>query len=145
MQTTAIIDYDAGNIRSVEKAIRYLGKDAVVTADRETILSADRVILPGVGAFGDAMGRLHALGLTEVIRQTVEQKTPFLGICLGLQLVFERSEESPGVPGLGLLKGEILRLPDVFCAFLLSEGRRGVHCHGGRAVRDAGARLRGEG
>ena len=76
MQTTAIIDYDAGNIRSVEKAIRYLGKDAVVTADRETILSADRVILPGVGAFGDAMGRLHALGLTEVIRQTVEQKHP---------------------------------------------------------------------
>ena len=113
MQTTAIIDYDAGNIRSVEKAIRYLGKDAVVTADRETILSADRVILPGVGAFGDAMGRLHALGLTEVIRQTVEQKTPFLGICLGLQLLFERSEESPGVPGLGLLKGEILRLPDM--------------------------------
>ena len=113
MQTTAIIDYDAGNIRSVEKAIRYLGKDAVVTADRETILSADRVILPGVGAFGDAMNRLRALGLVEVIRQTVERRTPFLGICLGLQLLFERSEESPGVPGLGLLKGEILRLPDM--------------------------------
>ena len=113
MQTTAIIDYDAGNIRSVEKAVRYLGKDAVVTADRETILSADRVILPGVGAFGDAMNRLRALGLVEVIRQTVERRTPFLGICLGLQLLFERSEESPGVPGLGLLKGEILRLPDI--------------------------------
>ena len=113
MQTTAIIDYDAGNIRSVEKAVRYLGKDAVVTADRETILSADRVILPGVGAFGDAMNRLRALGLVEVIRQTVERRTPFLGICLGLQLLFERSEESPGVPGLGLLKGEILRLPDM--------------------------------
>ena len=113
MQTTAIIDYDAGNIRSVEKAVRYLGKDAVVTADRETILSADRVILPGVGAFGDAMNRLRALGLVEVIRQTVEHRTPFLGICLGLQLLFERSEESPGVPGLGLLKGEILRLPDM--------------------------------
>ena len=111
MQTTAIIDYDAGNIRSVEKAVRYLGKDAVVTADRETILSADRVILPGVGAFGDAMNRLRALGLVEVIRQTVERRTPFLGICLGLQLLFERSEESPGVPGL--LKGEILRLPDM--------------------------------
>ena len=113
MQTTAIIDYDAGNIRSVEKAVRYLGKDAVVTADRETILSADRVILPGVGAFGHAMNRLRALGLVEVIRQTVERRTPFLGICLGLQLLFERSEESPGVPGLGLLKGEILRLPDM--------------------------------
>ena len=113
MQTTAIIDYDAANIRSVEKAVRYLGKDAVVTADRETILSADRVILPGVGAFGDAMNRLRALGLVEVIRQTVERRTPFLGICLGLQLLFERSEESPGVPGLGLLKGEILRLPDM--------------------------------
>ena len=113
MQTTAIIDYDAGNIRSVEKAVRYLGKDAVVTADRETILSADRVILPGVGAFGDAMNRLRGLGLVEVIRQTVERRTPFLGICLGLQLLFERSEESPGVPGLGLLKGEILRLPDM--------------------------------
>ena len=113
MQTTAIIDYDAGNIRSVEKAVRYLGKDAVVTADRETILSADRVILPGVGAFGDAMNRLRALGLVEVIRQTVERRTPFLGICLGLQLLFERSAESPGVPGRGLLKGEILRLPDM--------------------------------
>ena len=97
----------------MEKAVRYLGKDAVVTADRETILSADRVILPGVGAFGDAMNRLRALGLVEVIRQTVERRTPFLGICLGLQLLFERSEESPGVPGLGLLKGEILRLPDM--------------------------------
>ena len=109
----AIIDYDAGNIRSVEKAIRYLGKEAVVTSDPEKILAADRVILPGVGAFGDAMKRLHAMGLVEVIRQVAERGTPFLGICLGLQLLFEKSEESPGVPGLGLLRGEILRLPEL--------------------------------
>ena len=109
----AIIDYDAGNIRSVEKAIRYLGKEAVVTSDPEKILAADRVILPGVGAFGDAMKRLHAMGLVEVIRQVAERGTPFLGICLGLQLLFEKSEESPGVPGLGLLQGEILRLPEL--------------------------------
>ena len=109
----AIIDYDAGNIRSVEKAIRYLGKEAVVTSDPEKILAADRVILPGVGAFGDAMKRLHAMGLVEVIRQAAGRGTPFLGICLGLQLLFEKSEESPGVPGLGLLQGEILRLPEL--------------------------------
>ncbi|HJA93627.1 MAG TPA: imidazole glycerol phosphate synthase subunit HisH [Candidatus Eisenbergiella merdipullorum] len=109
----AIIDYDAGNIRSVEKAVCYLGKEAVVTSDRNTILSADRVILPGVGAFGDAMQRLHARGLVEVIRQVAERETPFLGICLGLQLLFEKSEESVGVSGLGLLKGEIRRLPDI--------------------------------
>ena len=108
----AIIDYDAGNIRSVEKAVRYLGKEVTVTSDPGKILAADRVILPGVGAFGDAMKRLHAMGLVEVIRQVAERGTPFLGICLGLQLLFEKSEESPGVPGLGLLQGEILRLPE---------------------------------
>ena len=109
----AIIDYDAGNIRSVEKAVRYLGKEVTVTSEPEEILAADRVILPGVGAFGDAMKRLHAMGLVEVIRQVAERGTPFLGICLGLQLLFEKSEESPGVPGLGLLQGEILRLPEL--------------------------------
>ena len=109
----AIIDYDAGNIRSVEKAVRYLGKEVTVTSDPEKILAADRVILPGVGAFGDAMKRLHAMGLVEVIRQVAERGTPFLGICLGLQLLFEKSEESPGVPGLGLLRGKILRLPEL--------------------------------
>lgn len=108
----AIIDYDAGNIRSVEKAVRYLGKEVTVTSEPEEILAADRVILPGVGAFGDAMKRLHAMGLVEVIRQAADRGTPFLGICLGLQLLFEKSEESPGVPGLGLLRGEILRLPE---------------------------------
>ena len=108
----AIIDYDAGNIRSVEKAVRYLGKEVTVTSEPEEILAADRVILPGVGAFGDAMKRLHAMGLVEVIRQAADRGTPFLGICLGLQLLFEKSEASPGVPGLGLLQGEILRLPE---------------------------------
>ena len=107
----AIIDYDAGNIKSVEKAIQYLGEEAVVTRDRETILSADGVILPGVGAFGDAMDKLHAYGLVDVIHECVKRKIPFLGICLGLQLLFERSDESPEATGLGVLEGEIVRLP----------------------------------
>lgn len=108
----AIIDYDAGNIRSVEKAIISLGYEAVVTRDAETILKADHVILPGVGAFGDAMGKLSNYGLIDVIRAVVDRKIPFLGICLGLQLMFENSEEAPGVEGLGLLKGSILRIPE---------------------------------
>lgn len=108
----AIIDYDAGNIKSVEKAITALGEKAVLTRAPEQILNAEKVILPGVGAFGDAMEKLHKYGLVDVIRQVVEKKTPFLGICLGLQLLFERSDESAGVDGLGILKGEILRIPD---------------------------------
>ena len=108
----AIIDYDAGNIRSVEKALLALGQDVTVTADRDEILHADKVILPGVGAFGDAMEKLKQSGLDEVIREVTEKGTPFLGICLGLQLLFEHSDESPGVEGLGILKGEILRIPD---------------------------------
>ena len=109
---TAIIDYDAGNLKSVEKALLYLGQDVLVTRDREKILSADKVILPGVGNFGDAMEKLKGYGLEEVIRETARQGKPFLGICLGLQLLFERSAEAPGVEGLGILKGEILRIPD---------------------------------
>lgn len=108
----AIIDYDAGNIRSVEKAVALLGYEAVVTRSRGEILSADHVILPGVGAFGDAMEKLHRYGLVDVIHEAVSQKLPFLGICLGLQLLFETSDEAPGVEGLGLLPGEILRIPD---------------------------------
>lgn len=108
----AIIDYDAGNLRSVEKALVSLGEKPVITRDRKVILGADKVILPGVGAFGDAMGRLHQYGLVEAIRETAAQGTPFLGICLGLQLIFESSEESPGVEGLGLLSGKVLRIPD---------------------------------
>ncbi len=109
---TAVIDYDAGNIKSVEKALQALGEEAVITRDRELLLCADRVILPGVGAFGDAMGKLNAYGLVEIIHEVIKRGTPFLGICLGLQLLFERSEESNGVPGLGVLKGEVLRIPD---------------------------------
>lgn len=109
---TAIIDYDAGNLKSVEKALQALGEDTVITRDREEILAADRVILPGVGAFGDAMEKLHQYGLVEIIRQVVQKGTPFLGICLGLQLLFEESEESQGVPGLGILKGKIRRIPN---------------------------------
>ena len=108
----AIIDYDAGNIKSVEKAMQLLGQEVTITRDRETIMNADKVILPGVGAFGDAMGKLRQYGLDEVIRDVTAKGTPFLGICLGLQLLFERSDETPGVEGLGILKGEILRIPD---------------------------------
>lgn len=108
----AIIDYDAGNIKSVEKALVSLGKMAVITRDRETILKADRIILPGVGAFGDAMGKLHDYRLVDVIKEAISKKTPFLGICLGLQLLFEESEETPGVAGLGILRGKIVRIPE---------------------------------
>ena len=107
----AIIDYDAGNLKSVEKALLRLGEEAVVSRERETILEADKVILPGVGSFGDAMGKLREFGLDKVIYEVVEKWMPFLGICLGLQLLFERSDEAPGVEGLGILKGEILRIP----------------------------------
>lgn len=108
----AIIDYDAGNIKSVEKALQKLGQEVMITRDAETILNADKVILPGVGAFGDAMTNLKKYNLDQVIYQVVEQGIPFLGICLGLQLLFEKSDETKGVAGLGILKGEICRIPD---------------------------------
>ena len=108
----AIIDYDAGNLKSVEKALLFLGEEAKITSDAEEILAADKIILPGVGAFGDAMEKLNTRGLSEVIREAVKRKIPLLGICLGLQLLFEASEESPGVDGLSVLKGTIKRIPD---------------------------------
>ncbi len=104
----AILDYDAGNLRSVEKAFLYLGQDVTVTADAKTILSADRVVLPGVGAFRDAMDKLKAAGLDSVVREVVAQKTPFLGICLGMQLMYEYSEEGD-CEGLGILGGTVKR------------------------------------
>ncbi len=107
----AIIDYDAGNIKSVEKALQFLGQEAVITSDRETIMNADKAILPGVGAFGDAMNKIRERGLEEVIHDFVDTGKPFLGICLGLQLIFEKSEESPEATGLGLLKGTITKIP----------------------------------
>ena len=108
----AVIDYDAGNIKSVEKALNYLGQEAVITRDHATISKADKVILPGVGAFGDAMQKLTDYGLVPIIHEIVEKGTPFLGICLGLQLLFEDSEEAPGVKGLGILPGHIKKIPD---------------------------------
>ena len=106
-----IIDYDAGNLRSVEKALQYLGKETIVTRDSEQIRKADKVILPGVGAFGDAMKKLQEYHLDTLIREIADSGKPLLGICLGLQLLFDESEESPGVKGLGILKGKIKRIP----------------------------------
>ena len=107
-----IIDYDAGNIRSVEKALAYLGEETVVSRDPQVLLKADKVILPGVGSFGQAMENLYRYNLVPVIKEMVKNNTPFLGICLGLQLMFEKSDETPGVQGLALLPGEIVRIPD---------------------------------
>ena len=108
----AIIDYDAGNIKSVEKAFQFLGEDTILTNDRDAILSADKVVLPGVGAFGDAMKKLKEFNLVNTIYDVADRHIPFLGICLGLQLLFESSDETPGVSGLGLLPGQILKIPD---------------------------------
>ncbi len=107
----AIVDYDAGNIKSVEKAVDYLGEKWILTRDPEKILNSDKVILPGVGAFGDAMKRLESYGLVPVLKQAASENIPFLGICLGLQLIFEDSDESEGIAGLGILKGHIRRIP----------------------------------
>lgn len=109
----AIIDYDAGNLKSVEKALISLGEEVIVSREKEEILRADKVVLPGVGAFGDAMNKLSHYHLIDTIYRVIEQGTPFLGICLGLQLLFERSEENTKAVGLGILKGEILRIPDI--------------------------------
>ena len=108
----AIIDYDAGNLKSVEKALAYLGEEAVISRDRDESLTADKVILPGVGSFGDAMEKIHKFNLKNTIYDVVDKNIPFLGICLGLQLLFKTSDETPGVSGLGILDGEILRIPD---------------------------------
>ena len=107
----ALIDYDAGNMRSVEKALTYLGERPVITRKREEILKADRIILPGVGSFGDAMENLERFRLSEVLKEAAKRQIPLLGICLGLQVLFEASEESPGVKGLGILDGQIVRIP----------------------------------
>ena len=109
---TTVIDYDAGNIKSVEKALDFLGESVVVTRDKQTILQADRVILPGVGAFGDAMEKIRRYHLESVLKEVVQNGTPFLGICLGLQLLFDSSEETPNAKGLGILKGKIVHIPD---------------------------------
>ena len=108
----AILDYDAGNIKSVEKAFRILGEDTVLTRDFSVIEKADRVVLPGVGSFADAMNHLKSYELDKAIKDYVATGRPFLGICLGLQLLFDSSEESVGVEGLHLLEGDVLKIPD---------------------------------
>ncbi len=107
----AIIDYDAGNLKSVQKALLHIGQESIVTRKPKELLAADHVILPGVGAFGVAMDQLKRYDLIPVIEELVQRQTPFLGICLGLQLLFEGSEENSGVEGLSLLPGEIRRIP----------------------------------
>lgn len=109
----AIIDYDAGNLKSVQKALEYLGAEVCVTRDREVLLKSDHIILPGVGAFGQAMDNLQRYGLVDTIKEVVKKGIPFLGICLGMQLLFESSEESEGVQGLSLLPGKIIKIPKV--------------------------------
>lgn len=107
----AIIDYGMGNLRSVEKAFRAVGAETVISGDADVIRRADKVVLPGVGAFGDCMKNLTERGLVSVIHETVASGKPLLGICLGLQLFFESSEESPGVQGLGIFEGEVKAIP----------------------------------
>ena len=108
----AIIDYDAGNIRSVEKAFQFLGEETILTRDKDVILGADKVVLPGVGSFGDAMEKLNKYDLVDTVKEVVSRNIPFLGICLGLQLLFEESDETPGVKGLGILPGKIIKIPE---------------------------------
>lgn len=108
----AIVDYDAGNIKSVEKALQYLSEEPIVTRDKETLLRADKVIVPGVGAFGDAMEKMHQYDLVHILHTIASNGTPILGICLGLQLFFDSSEESCGADGLSLLPGKIVRIPE---------------------------------
>ena len=132
-----IIDYDAGNIRSVEKAFAHLGEQTVVSRDPNVLMDADKVVLPGVGSFGDAMGNLHKYGLVPVIHDMVNSGKPFLGICLGLQLLFESSEETPGVEGLGILKGRILRIPPAPSLKIPHMGWNSLHLqNNGRLFRD---------
>ena len=116
----AIIDYDAGNLKSVEKALIALGEEVIVSRDSSEILQADKVILPGVGSFGDAMNNLDRFGLVDTIKNVVAKDTPFLGICLGLQLLLKESEETPGAEGLNLLPGKIFKIP-------AKEGERGTY------------------
>lgn len=107
----AIIDYGAGNLQSVRNALDFIGCPRTITSDPAEILSADGIILPGVGAFGSAMAEMERKGLTETVKSAAKSGKPFIGICAGMQLLFEESEESPDVPGLGVLKGRVLLFP----------------------------------
>lgn len=107
----AIIDYGAGNLQSVKKALDFIGAKSIITADENEINAASHIILPGVGSFGDAMHSIREKGLEDIIKKSADGSKHFLGICLGLQLLFESSEESPGVYGLGIFKGKIVTIP----------------------------------
>ena len=108
----AIIDYGAGNIQSVAKALRHIGCDCKVTKNKEEILASDGAVLPGVGSFGDTVDTMNAYGIKETVKEYIAGGKPFLGICLGMQLLFPESEESPGAEGLGIFEGTITRIPD---------------------------------
>ncbi len=108
----AIIDYGAGNLQSVKKALDFIGTESIITDNPETINACDKILLPGVGSFGDAMDSMNKKGLVETVRENALSGKPFLGICLGLQLLFEESEETPNVKGLGIFKGKIKKFPD---------------------------------
>ena len=108
----AIIDYGAGNIQSVSKALAHIGCDCFVTRDKDEILKADSAVLPGVGSFGDTVDSLNKYGIKDAIREYIASGKPFLGICLGMQLLFPASEESPGAAGLGIYDGSISRIPN---------------------------------
>ena len=129
----AVIDYDAGNVKSVLKAFKALGHETCLTRDPEVILGADHVILPGVGNFGDAAHKLRAFGLEDVVRQVAESGTPFLGICVGLQLFYEGSAESPEACGLGLFEGRCRRFDEKAGFKVPQIGWNSLHLsHGGR-------------
>ncbi len=108
----AVVDYGAGNLRSVAKALERSGLEVEVTADPAAVLRADGVVLPGVGAFADGMTSLRAKGLDEAVRESIVAERPYLGLCLGLQLLFEASDEHGSTTGLGLLPGRVERFPD---------------------------------
>jgi glutamine amidotransferase len=112
MTLIAVLDYGIGNLRSAQKALEHIGADARLTADPALVREAAGVVLPGVGAFGSCMAALRRSGLDDVAHAAVERGTPFLGICIGMQLLFEGSEESPGVAGLGILPGTVRLLPE---------------------------------
>ncbi|MBQ8540688.1 MAG: imidazole glycerol phosphate synthase subunit HisH [Clostridia bacterium] len=126
----AIIDYGAGNLKNVAKAFDFLGIENTVTSDASVIQSADKIVLPGVGAFGEGMANLNSTGLCEVIKQEAQAGKPLLGICLGMQMLFDESEESPNVKGLGILKGKIRRLPKVGDLKIPHMGWNDLECHG---------------
>jgi len=107
-----IVDYGAGNLRSVQKALEHLGADAQVSSSPKDIEEADKVILPGVGAFGKAVDAIDQLGLRQSLIHSIKQNQPFLGICLGLQLLFPSSEENPEAKGLSILAGQVVRFPE---------------------------------